>query len=385
MAARIPHPRLVAEDILFSGDILHVILERLTLPDALRLAASCSTIRNLVKDFRGQSGVFQPRLIVCSSKNNQVVELDWFSGETVATGSTMPPRKPAPPFARRRPRSEGCWSTGLAFSPYDHHLYVCQYKVNGIVQLHGRTLRYKKVFARSIPAPEGIVFSQNGMYVVSAEGDLHFMHLDGGRKMGGWSRSIRWGPPWSPFIDVPWGLAIGPPHEGRKLYITMANEYASKLYTDPPLVGDTDQLVVQGKLLIAKLSGPGKSPMGEEVITYKETSLSMVRPSGLCFTPGGDLLVTSMDRKIYQHVRQGHAGPSEFANIRPLTLDRDLGGLPWDLKMYGKHLLVTVHSGNKSKACIMQFQLDEGAGKAFFEREICSAKFQHPNMFLLEP
>lgn len=88
--------------------------------------------------------------------------------------------------------------------------------------------------------------------------------------------------------------------------------------------------------------------------------------------------------QIYQLVRQGHPSTAEVTSTKPLLLDRDLEGLPWDVKMYGNHLLVTVHSGNNSKACLKQFLLDESSGKASFEREICCTSFKHPNMFLLE-
>ena len=97
---------VTTEDILFSANILQVILGHLTLSDALRVrtlrakasrlpkalshrlrgswffqfAASCCTARRLVEHFRKQSGIFQPRLLVCSSKANQVTDIDWFTG-----------------------------------------------------------------------------------------------------------------------------------------------------------------------------------------------------------------------------------------------------------------------------------------------------------------
>lgn len=97
-----------AEDILFSADILQVVLGHLTLSDALRVrsprakasslpkglclwlrgscvfqfATSCCTARRLVEHFCKQSGIFQPRLLVCSSKANQVIDIDWFTGVT---------------------------------------------------------------------------------------------------------------------------------------------------------------------------------------------------------------------------------------------------------------------------------------------------------------
>ena len=62
----------------------------------------------------------------------------------------------------------------------------------------------------------------------SAEGELHYLGLDGARISRKWSCSIL-NCTSSPFGHVPWGLAIGPDTEHGQLYITMAREYAVKL------------------------------------------------------------------------------------------------------------------------------------------------------------
>ncbi len=39
-------------------------------------------------------------------------------------------------------------------------------QIQGVVKLHGTSLKYLKTFARDIPAPEGIVFAHKSVYVV---------------------------------------------------------------------------------------------------------------------------------------------------------------------------------------------------------------------------
>ena len=64
-----------------------------------------------------------------------------------------------------------------------------------------------------------------------------------------------------------------------------------------------------------------------------------------------------------------------------LLLDRDLGGLPWDLKMFGNHLLVSVHHGEASRPSLKVFRLEaspgmSAPGKACFVKELlCESLF----------
>ena len=71
-----------------------------------------------------------------------------------------------------------------------------------------------------------------------------------------------------------------------------------------------------------------------------------------------------------------------------LQLDCPLSGLPWDVKVFGDRLVMTVHEGTCAKAnnaCILQFRLQEGGtGKATFERQMSSSAFKHPNMLLVQ-
>ncbi|KAK9867405.1 hypothetical protein WJX84_011135 [Apatococcus fuscideae] len=273
---------------LFSEDVLRVLLGRLTCYEATRLAATCSALLHLVEQFRKQKGVHKPRMIVCSSRNNKLVELDWFTAETLHTGSI------SPSFSRAS--SRGRWSTGIALSPYDHDLYVCQYgsKADGIAQLHGRSLRYKRMFARSIKAPEGIVIAHYSVYVMSAEGYLTRLSLDGQQLS---CTPLCLERPGAPAL-VPWGLALGP---DNILYTSVDHSYESRSYTEPPRAEGSSDIARHGSVMQVRLTATGGVAGEPQHLTCG----GLVRPSGLCFTEDAVLLVTSMDGKIYQFALTG--------------------------------------------------------------------------------
>ncbi|KAK9811601.1 hypothetical protein WJX72_006779 [[Myrmecia] bisecta] len=172
----------------------------------------------------------------------------------------------------------------MAFGPHDGDLYVCQYSVPGVLQFHGGSLKYRRVFARgrALADPEGIAFAQGHMYVASARhSSIVCLSLDGYMKTVTYLLSMQ----------VPWGMAVGP---DDALYVTQHPSYESGDYRDPMGVKSSE-----GQGQVARLAIGADGQLTES--TGPAIIGNLTRPSGVCFDPAGNLYVTSMGAQVLKY------------------------------------------------------------------------------------
>eukprot|EP00884_Botryococcus_braunii_P019625 jgi/Botrbrau1/6346/Bobra.0098s0005.1 len=313
-------------------DVLRHIIRKLTLRDLSRLRAVsryfCATI---TQDLH----LHLPRIVVSSSANRLVVEINPDDGTVV---STAPVRGQA---KRKRTvrgnRAYRSWHTGMAFSPYDGDLYICQYAVSGVVVLHGESLKYRKQFVSrtALATPEGIAFARQHLYVCSAfNGTVAQVTLTG---MVRNVLTLSW-PSDLMYMDdgalrsdpVPWGMTVGP---DEHLYIAVDCSYEADSYDQVPTT-------TTGNVIRVFLNDNG-SFTGEQECVCEEGRLK--RPSGLCFDDVGDIYVTSLTDEVLVFVGPGKEFSGRLLRVAVRSGDGELSH-PWDVRWFRGKLAVTTHT-----------------------------------------
>ncbi|KAK9831326.1 hypothetical protein WJX81_002587 [Elliptochloris bilobata] len=304
----------------------------LTRRQALKLGATCKALRARV-DPAVARGVCRTRLLVVCSGDNYLREYDLATGASV-NGQTLqrPMVKHVGTEIMRHPRRgsrQQCWPTCIAISPYDGDIYVCQYKIAGVIVLHGETLKPLRVMATdSIETPEGIAFSHNCTYVASAA-NMSVFRL--GSRLGG-----------EPF--VPWGMVTGP---DDNLYVAVDRSYEAPSYVHMPPPPDTGMVL----RILLREDGTFDEPEALGDFCYGK---SLRRPSGLCFDAAGNLLVTSGNDEVLRFAGPWSAHPGRFMAVLTATAPH-----PFDVVQHRGLVIVSSHAcvqgtndGNKPRLTV---------------------------------
>ncbi|GAX81307.1 hypothetical protein CEUSTIGMA_g8738.t1 [Chlamydomonas eustigma] len=377
----------IIDKVICNRYLLSLILKHLPRREALRTSLVCSNFHEAVHLL--QIYDFRPRLLLGCSRLSKVLDIDLSTNQVNRMGQHIAPKRRSHASLSRG--SAPNWITGIAINPSDGDLYVCQYKVKGVLRFCGLTLKYKHIAVQHLDLeyPEGIAFGHERMYVQNNWGKVvslkktvrakknpmssgynnspeqskvlsncHLEEEDVSNPPRLKSLSSQEGPgssipatcktqrqswlSWSvdhsidlgPML-VTWGLCF---HQGD-LYSAVDRFYESHIYTIPPSGPAT------GSVYQIRTDNEGRLGLASVF-----TKSAIRRPSGLRFDTFGRLWVTSMEVEAGLMCFSGL--PCQDAGSLLLSIAVEPSGyFPWDIVVLPKPDVCDMHD---SKSCDLQ-------------------------------